>query len=381
VYQGGALSPADLEYSYDLAGRRVGVSGSLANTQLPSAISLATYNANNQLTQWGSTGMSYDLDGNTLNDGMNSYVWDARNRLISADSSGATFAYDPLGRRTAKTMLGTSTSFLYDGVNPVQELNGATVTANLLTGRVDERFLRTTASETDNFLTDVLGSTVGLTGSTGTTTVQYSYAPFGAVSISGSTTNSFTYTGREMDGLGVNYYRARYYNPAIGRFISEDPIGFLGGVNEYAYVEDDPSDFVDPLGRDKWSFFDQWLKDVKSCFIDTGLGTIASDMNPFTPSSTNSAQQMIDQAAQSSALAAGAYTAQRMLPYPLKSSAVRAAFAGVDFGGSVGWVRQIVARLNGAEALGKISGWITIAQLYYAIGDAYSKEWKKCGWS
>jgi RHS repeat-associated protein len=253
LYQGGSLTPANLVYSYDLAGRRIGISGTLASTQLPSAVSSASYNANNQLTQWGSTTMSYDLNGSTLNDGTNSYSWDARNRLISADSGGAAFAYDPLGRRTEKTLLGTNTSFLYDGANPVQELNGSTVTANLLTGGIDERFLRSTSSEMDNFLTDALGSTIELTGSTGNETVQYSYAPFGAVSISGSTTSSYTYTGREFDGLGIDYFRARYYNPTSGRFLSEDPIGFLGGINVYAFVGDDPIDFGDPSGLDRKS--------------------------------------------------------------------------------------------------------------------------------
>lgn len=225
--------------------------GSLASTQLPAAVSGAIYNANNQLTQWGTAAMTYDANGNTLNDGMNGYVWDARNRLVSANNNGATFAYDPLGRRTAKTILSVNTNFLYDGVNSVQELNGSTVTANLLTGGVDERFLRTTAGETDNYLTDALGSTIGLTGSTGNSTVQYSYGPFGAISIAGTTTNDYTYTGREIDGLGINYYRARYYNPAIGRFLSEDPIGFVGGVNKYAYVDGDPMDYIDPFGLDK----------------------------------------------------------------------------------------------------------------------------------
>jgi YD repeat-containing protein len=112
----------------------------------------AIYNANNQLTQWGSTAMTYDLNGNTLNDGMNSYSWDARNRLVSADNNGASFAYDPLGRRVSKTILAANTNFLYDGANPVQELNGSTVTANLLTGGIDERFTRTSATETDNYL-------------------------------------------------------------------------------------------------------------------------------------------------------------------------------------------------------------------------------------
>ena len=91
VYQGAAMAPADLEYGYDLAGRRISVGGSLASTQLPTAVSSATYNANNQLTQWGSTSMTYDLNGNTLNDGMNSYTWNARNRLVSANNGGAMF--------------------------------------------------------------------------------------------------------------------------------------------------------------------------------------------------------------------------------------------------------------------------------------------------
>ena len=86
----------------------------------------AACNANNQLTQWGTTQITYDLDGNTLNDGTNAYVWDARNRLVSANSGGAAYAYDPLGRRILKTLLSSSTGFLYDGVNPVQELNGTT---------------------------------------------------------------------------------------------------------------------------------------------------------------------------------------------------------------------------------------------------------------
>ncbi len=249
VYQGGALAPANLAYSYDLAGRRVGVSGSLASTQLPAAVSSAVYNANNQLTQWGSTAMTYDLNGNTLNDGTNSYVWDARNRLVSADNNGAVFSYDPLGRRVSKTVQSTTTNFLYDGVNAVQEF-GTLPTANLLTGGVDERFLRTSATETDNYLTDAQGSTVALTNATGATEEQYSYGPYGILSASGGpTTNSYTYSGREFDGLGIDYYRARYYNPTTGRFLSEDPLGFDGdGPNLYTYAGDDPIDMSDQLG-------------------------------------------------------------------------------------------------------------------------------------
>jgi RHS repeat-associated protein len=273
VYQGGALSPQNLAYSYDLAGRRVGVSGTLASTQLPAAVASAVYNANNQLTQWGSTAMTYDLNGNTLNDGTNSYSWDARNRMVSADGTGASFTYDPLGRRVSKTVMSTITNFLYDGANAVQEF-GANPTANLLTGGVDERFTRTSATETDNYLTDALGSTVALTGSTGATQVRYSYDPYGGMSIAGSTNNSYAYTGREFDGLAFNgtaidYYRARYYNPNTGRFLSEDPIGFDGsGPNLYAYAPNNgPTQPTQPTTPPK-----DWCQFYKTSInIDTDL--------------------------------------------------------------------------------------------------------------
>jgi RHS repeat-associated protein len=60
--------------------------------------------------------------------------------------------------------------------------------------------------------------------------------------------NQYQFTGRQNDGLGLYYYRARYYNPAWGRFVSEDPIGLVGGINLYAYVQGNPVSRVDLLG-------------------------------------------------------------------------------------------------------------------------------------
>ncbi|MGA9672438.1 MAG: RHS repeat-associated core domain-containing protein [Terracidiphilus sp.] len=73
-----------------------------------------------------------------------------------------------------------------------------------------------------------------------------------APTIPGTTNNTFTYTGRETDGLGINYYRARYYNPTTGRFLSEDPSGFAGGINQYVYAHGDPINRKDPSGRYDW---------------------------------------------------------------------------------------------------------------------------------
>jgi RHS repeat-associated protein len=184
-------------------------------------------------------------------DGTHGYTWDARNRLSQMDlGNTASFVYDPFGRRTSKTVVGTQTGFLYDGANPVQELSGATATANLLSGGLDEIFQRTDSAGARSFLTDALGSTLALTDASAAVQTSYTFDPFGNTTSTGAaSTNSFQYTGRELDGTGLYFYRARYYNPAIGRFISEDPIEFeAGSPNFYAYVGNDPIDGIDPFG-------------------------------------------------------------------------------------------------------------------------------------
>jgi RHS repeat-associated protein len=118
---------------------------------------------------------------------------------------------------------------------------------------IDEYLARTTGGVTEHYLTDALGSTVGLTDGPGALGTEYSYAPFGAATASGpSSSNELGYTGREDDGTGVYYYRARYYHPTLQRFISEDPIGFAAGdINFYVYVANNPINFTDPFGLDK----------------------------------------------------------------------------------------------------------------------------------
>ena len=79
----------------------------------------------------------------------------------------------------------------------------------------------------------------------------YSYDAFGRITESGigGGDNSYTYTAREYDTeTGLYYYRARYYDPKAGRFITRDPIGFTGGINQYAYVGNNPVNWVDPDG-------------------------------------------------------------------------------------------------------------------------------------
>jgi RHS repeat-associated protein len=250
TYRLGAVTLGNLTYAYDFAGNRTSVGGTWARTGLPSAMTSATYDAANQITTWNSTTFSYDFNGNLTGDGTNTYTWNARDQLTALSGGvSAGFAYDGLGRRQSRTVSGTSRGFLYDGLNVVQELASGTPTANQLTGLgIDETFTRAISGGPETILPDALGSTVALANVSGSVQKEYTYSPYGETTASGtSSTNTAQFTGRENDGTGLMYYRARYYSPRLQRFTSEDPIGFVGGINVFAYVENSPTSFVDPL--------------------------------------------------------------------------------------------------------------------------------------
>jgi len=260
--QNGTTLLGNLTYEYDKNGNRTKIGGTFARTGLPQGITLTAYNAANHQTTFGDKTLTYDNNGNlqTITDGSGTttYTWNARNQLtgISGPGVSASFVYDGLGRREKKTINGSLTEFLYDGVNPVQETSGVTVLANILTGLgIDEHLTRAdvVAGTTSHILPDALGSTLALADAAGAVQTEYTYEPFGRTTTTGvSNSNPLQYTGRENDSTGLYYYRARYYHPGLQRFISEDSIELYGGdTNLYAYVHNDPLGFVDPFGLDK----------------------------------------------------------------------------------------------------------------------------------
>ena len=243
-YQLGTTVLGNLTYTYNAAGRRTQVGGGLATTSLPSAMSSAVYDVNNELTTWNGTTLTYDNNGNLQSDGVVAYTWNGRNQLSSRGSTG--FQYDSLGRRTLNA---AGKNLLYENWDVGQELSSGTPVANRIVGGTDEFFSRADSSGSFTPITDALGSVIALADSSGAITTQYNYDPFGATSSSGAaSTNMSQYTGRENDGNGLYYYRNRYYSPSLGRFISEDPIGIVGGLDLYAYVDDSPANAQDPLG-------------------------------------------------------------------------------------------------------------------------------------
>ncbi len=263
TYQFGGNTLGNLSYIYDPLGRRTQVGGSFARTGLPGAVTSASYDAANELTNWNGAPISYDSNGNMLSDGTNAFTWNARNQVATINS--VSLQYDALGRRTKNT---AGTSFLYDGANAAQELSGSTVTANALTGGVDELFTRTDSLGAFTPLQDALGSTIALVDSGGNVQTTYTYDPFGNTTTGGAaSSNPSQYTGRENEGNGLYFYRARYYSPTLQRFISEDPIGIKGGINQYVYADNNPISLRDPSGKNPLA--------IAGCLLGAGAGAFA----------------------------------------------------------------------------------------------------------
>ncbi|WP_428941930.1 RHS repeat-associated core domain-containing protein [Xanthomonas oryzae pv. oryzicola] len=251
---GKAGQPAlgSLGYGYNTVGQLIAQTGTHAPQALPAASSGNTFDDNNRQISANNVALSYDESGNLLSDGSRIYVWDDRDRLSQIQQGGTTiasFSYDALGRRSAKTEGGTSTQYLYDGLNAVQEAQGSAINPILTGLGIDQRYARNDTGGRAYFLTDLLGSTRLLTNITGNTVQRYDYDPYGnTTKTSTAYTNPYQYTGREHDLNGLYYYRARYYQPWLGRFISEDPIQLAAGPNSYLYVSGNPVSLTDPLG-------------------------------------------------------------------------------------------------------------------------------------
>jgi len=258
IYRNAAGLLGDLAYQYDSAGNRVRIGGSFARTLLPDPVANATYDAANRQLTFGDKTMAFDANGNltTLTDASQTttFTWDARDRLTGVEQPGtlASFAY-AFGRRLAKTVNGATTEFLYDGLDITQQITPEATTSYLRSLVIDETLGLTTPDGISFLIGDALGSAIGVSDLSGTAVNQYTYDPFGATTATNpGFPNPFQFTGRENDGFaGLYYFRARYYHPGLARFLSEDPIGLLGGDTDlYAYVANQPTLFRDPTGHE-----------------------------------------------------------------------------------------------------------------------------------
>ena len=178
----------------------------------------------------------------------------------TAPAMTALYRYDPLGRRIAKevTQAGTTTitRYIYDNEDIVLELDGANTLQSRYTHGpgIDEPLIMLRGGASFFYHADGLGSVWDLTDSTGGVARSYTYDSFGTLLAQpGTVANPYTFTGREVDAeTGLYYYRARYYDPAIGRFLQEDPFPARLQVpltlHLYLYARGNPVRFIDPLG-------------------------------------------------------------------------------------------------------------------------------------
>ncbi|MEE3716543.1 RHS repeat-associated core domain-containing protein [Tumidithrix elongata RA019] len=231
--------------------------------------------ANNRLQSDGTFTYLYDDEGNRtqrtrISTGeITSYTWDYRNRLTNVDTKtsggvltrSVAYKYDIFDRRIGKTVdldgagAGVTTTewYVYDRDHIMLVFVGSTLKERYLYGANLDQVLAVEASSQVNWtLSDYLGTVRDLVSSAGVVQKHIKYDSFGNVTAQSAPTvkSRFGFTGREFDTeTGLYYYRARYYDSAVGRFISEDPISFAGGdVNLYRYVGNSATNGTDPFG-------------------------------------------------------------------------------------------------------------------------------------
>ena len=260
--------PTSVSYAYDPAGNRTSEITDNKTVDYH-------YNAANQLLQMGDTRYSYDANGNRIGkqdqEGLSRYRYNQDNFLAGLDDpEGKTtdYGYDALNRRIYKAAGEKDiTSFLYDGLEVLQEIGGENsqkiVAYYRANGRIVTRQEYNVSQGNDNYQHrpegqqlfysyDGLGSVVALSNHQGKEKTRYHYDAFGKVIDGDLTENQYTFTGRQLDPeSGLYHFHFRQYDAQAGVWTTPDPTGVLGGVNLYGYVQNNPVNKIDLLGLDE----------------------------------------------------------------------------------------------------------------------------------
>ncbi len=245
----------DSSYKYDSLGNRVG-------TEVDSQEWL--YNENNELAQYGNDNnkiiLEYNKNGDLIKKstpkGITEYTYDVRGNLVELIKDGTTVAnyhYDPFGRRVIKETRDGTIFYLYDTRGLLAEYDEAgqlIVSYQYSPGANENPLAAFSESEMYFYHHDQKGTPEIITSSSGQIKWSSVIEPFGkSIIIVDDITNNFRHPGQYADPESGLYYNLhRYYDPEIGRYIQDDPIGLEGGVNRYIYAENNPSNNVDFFG-------------------------------------------------------------------------------------------------------------------------------------
>ncbi|HEY7165683.1 MAG TPA: tandem-95 repeat protein [Candidatus Binatia bacterium] len=243
-------------FNYDPVGNRISSNQNGAST----------FNSVNQLLDDVNFTYQYDNSGNMtrrtakVGGAVTQYEYDAENKLVRVVSPANTtnYRYDGLGRRVEKEVIAgttTITRYVYDNEDILLELDGSnSIVARYTHGPgIDEPLIMEKNNQSFFYHADGLGSITEITDQSGAVVQRYAYSSFGKIEsqLNPNFAQPYTYTARELDSeTGLYYYRGRYYDPAIGRFLETDPIGIAGGPNSYVYDTNDPINQLDPFGLD-----------------------------------------------------------------------------------------------------------------------------------
>jgi len=268
-----------VQYSYDLVGNR---------TQMVANGSTSTYTlgTGNRLASWGTNGsQQFDTAGNVTNiqyeDGRQiSLTWDNRYQVASTSTNGGlleSYNYDAFGRRISISDGSITNYLVYDGIHCIAETDssGSLLKSYTYGPGIDNilsMIVHTGATAvTYYYLTDHLGSVQALVDASGAVVESYKYDAWGNTTVfdgSGNPIqvsaigNRFAWQGREISWVtGLYFFRARWYEPVTGRWLSNDSIGISGGLNQYVFCANNPVNFTDPMGLcfdDIGDFINQW---------------------------------------------------------------------------------------------------------------------------
>jgi RHS repeat-associated protein len=199
-----------------------------------------------------SYGFGYDSRGNIRSNQRNTFVYNVAGQMKSA--GGNSYVYDGHNRRVKKTdAFGTSYSmYSFGGKLLFRKINGADKDYYYL----GQKLVATKKSSTVEYVhTDFLGSPAAYSDTNGVVTERLHYEPFGETIESDKQKDDTGYTGHQHDkDIGLTYMQARYYDPVIGRFYSNDPVGYtpknpVMSFNRYLYVNNNPYKYTDPNGE------------------------------------------------------------------------------------------------------------------------------------